>query len=270
MPSFIRRFFYNLRHPSGEEGVRWILQNKSWQEVLKDCKGYDHTAIFEKVKNAALRVKNGEAVFERDSVLFYQPEYNPHLLQTFDAIANNNGDHLNLIDFGGSLGSVYFQYRDQFSKYKSVKWSVVEQAHFIDFGKKELETDALKFYHTMKECVKENTINAILLSSVLSYLEKPYELLSEIIALNLEFIIIDKTLLTDTEQDLICKQEVPKSIYKASYPCRILSKRNLIKFITEKYDLTNEFDPYETPQFVTINNKKAIFSALVFRKKHKN
>ncbi len=267
IPSFIRSFLYKLRHPSGNECVKWIPQNKSWQEVLKDCKGYDHDAIFEKVKNAALKVKNGEAVFERDSVLFYQPEYNPHLVQLFDTITKNNGGNLNLIDFGGSLGSVYFQYKDKLNTYTYVRWCVVEQSHFVDFGKKELESESLKFYYTIQDCMKENRVNAVLLSSVLSYLEDPYQLLSEITALNPEFIIIDKTLLIGSESDVICKQVVPESIYNASYPCRILSKDKLIKFMTENYDLVNEFDPYETEQSIRINDKKAVFTALVFRKK---
>lgn len=266
MPSFVRNFFYRLRHPEDKNAVRWILQNKSWKEVAKECKGYDNESILEKVKSAALKVKNGEALFERDSVLFYQPEYNSDLLNVLDEIANGNNHQLHLIDFGGSLGSVYFQYKEKLQKYNDVKWCVIEQPHFVEFGKKELETEQLKFYYNLKECIQNVKVNAILFSSVLSYLDDPFQLLNEVMSIQPEFIVIDKTLMVDSEKDLICRQEVPESIYKASYPCRILSKEKLIKFMSVNYDLKNEFNPYDTKQVVRIEAYEAVFSALVFKK----
>jgi len=251
--------------PSAVSPVTWTLQNKNWTEVLKSCQGYDNAKILDKVKSAALKVKNGGALFERDSVLFYEPEYNDELIKVFDLIAENSHGHLHLIDFGGSLGSVYFQYWAKLSKYKNVKWNVIEQPHFVEFGKKELSSDELMFYYSFQESILEHDINAIFLSSVISYMEEPYKLLSEIMALNLEFIVIDKTLLTAFSADLLCKQVVKEPIYEASYPCWLLSKEKLIKFITVNYDLVNEFNPYSFKQFITTEKKEAVFSGLVFR-----
>lgn len=267
IPSFIRSFFYNKRNPTEASPVTWTLQNKSWTEVLKACEGYDNAKILEKVKSAAITVKQGGALFERDSVLFYEPDYNPELIQAFDLIAANNDGHLHLIDFGGSLGSVYFQYKDKLAKYKSVKWCVVEQPHFVEFGKKELQSNELKFYYNFQECLSENTIKAMLLSSVISYMQDPYKLLAEIARLNLEFIVIDKTLLTGVASDLICKQEVREPIYEASYPCWLLSKEKLIKFMTVNYDLLREFNPYSTKQFIKTAGQEAVFSGLIFKKR---
>jgi hypothetical protein len=42
----------------------------SWEKAQKKCSGYDNSIIVNKVKDAVLKVKSGEAKFERDSVLF--------------------------------------------------------------------------------------------------------------------------------------------------------------------------------------------------------
>jgi hypothetical protein len=52
----------------------------SWEEAVKKSTGFDSPSIVEKVKKSLLKVKNGEAVYERDSVLFDKIEYSWPLL----------------------------------------------------------------------------------------------------------------------------------------------------------------------------------------------
>ena len=40
-----------------------------------DCKGYDHQDIIDSVFNSALKVKNGEIVYERDSIIYDEIQY---------------------------------------------------------------------------------------------------------------------------------------------------------------------------------------------------
>ena len=58
----------------------WSGDYTSWQEAKKEATGFDHPAILEKVKNALLKVKNGEAAHERDSVLYDRIQYSFPLL----------------------------------------------------------------------------------------------------------------------------------------------------------------------------------------------
>jgi putative methyltransferase (TIGR04325 family) len=60
--------------------------------------------------------------------------------------------------------------------------------------------------------------NVLLLSSVLQYLEKPYEWIAKFIALKIPYIIIDRTAFVNSETDILTVQNVPEEIYKASYP----------------------------------------------------
>ena len=200
----------------------------SWQEAKKDCTGYDDAKIFEKVKTAILRVKSGEAVYERDSVLFDKIQYSWSALACLMYVAARNGGVLSVLDFGGSLGSSYFQNRKFFDGL-DVKWSVVEQPHFVEFGKKEMEDSNLKFYYTIEECLKERSSNVVLLSSVLQYLEKPYLMLEKITGFKIPFILIDRTPFSKNNHESIKIQKVPPYIYEANYPCWFFAETVVIK-----------------------------------------
>jgi len=47
----------------------------SWIEALHASTGYDTELILEKSKSALLKVKRGEAIYERDSVLFNEIQH---------------------------------------------------------------------------------------------------------------------------------------------------------------------------------------------------
>ena len=82
------------------------------------------------------------------------------------------------------------------------------------------------------------------MSSVLQYLEKPYEILQELIDNSFEYIIIDRTFFLDIDNDKIMVQKVPEEIYNASYPCWLLSKKKFLNFMGNDYILISEFDDY--------------------------
>jgi hypothetical protein len=52
---------------------------------------------------------------------------------------------------------------------------------FVSCGKKYFEDEHLHFYNNIDECLEKEKPSAIILSSVIEYLEKPYELLADII-----------------------------------------------------------------------------------------
>ena len=87
----------------------WFGNYKTWQEVERLCNGYDAADILKKVRQSVLKVRNGEAVYERDSVLFNEIQYSPALIEAFKKSIKDNTLHV--VDFGGSLGSSYFQHQ---------------------------------------------------------------------------------------------------------------------------------------------------------------
>jgi putative methyltransferase (TIGR04325 family) len=198
--------------------------------------------ILEKVCDATRRVKRGEAVFERDSVVFFKADYSWPLLAILLWIASLRDGRLRLIDFGGSLGSTYFQHRPLLTGLKQLKWFVVEQPHVVACGKAEFEDDSLHFCNNMDECLEPGPVHALLLSSVLPYLESPYRVLDEIFSREVRHIIIDRTpFLLGGEKDRLTVQRVPPSIYPASYPAWFFNQKRFEAFVQRKYRILKSF-----------------------------
>jgi putative methyltransferase (TIGR04325 family) len=240
----------------------WYGNYKNWEEAEKESNGYDSDLIVKKVKDALLSVKRGEAAFERDSVLFQEMEYSWPLLSALSLIALDNRGILEIVDFGGSLGSLYFQYQSLLKKFSHIKWNVVEQEKFVKIGKEYFETEELKFYYTIKEAKDESSGNVVLLSSVLPYIKDPYSILAKIIELNFDYLIIDRTPFIKGPNDRLTIQKVPPEIYSASYPCWFFSEESFLNFFKERFDMIFEFE-----NMLDIANIECDYKGFFFKKR---
>ena len=236
--------FLSIYHRFFTSKYGWKGLYKTWQDAESVSTGYDQTIVLEKVRSSLLAVKNGEAVYERDSVLFDQVQYNWPLLSALMLGAAKKTGSLSVMDFGGSLGSTYFQNKKFIELLPGVvKWGIVEQKHFVDAGKQEFESDELKFFYDIDSCLEELRPGVLLLSSVLQYIEQPYHLLEKLLSYNFDLIIVDRTPFTSSNNDVIKVQYVPPSIYDASYPCWFFNKEKLCNyFVSHGYELFEEFD----------------------------
>ncbi|MGB3946507.1 MAG: methyltransferase, TIGR04325 family [Bacteroidia bacterium] len=240
----------------------WKGNYTSWASASAQASGYDSEIILNRVKNALLKVKNGEAVYERDSVIFDKVSYSFPLLSALSQVALKNNRKLNVLDFGGSLGSSYNQNKSFFSDLDQFNWCIVEQKHFVEEGKKTFADKNLHFFYTIEECMNNYNIDVLLLSGVIQYLENPYQFLESIINSNVEYIFIDRIPLTNKNKDLLTLQTVPKKIYNAKYPCWILNEKSLLDYISKHYELIYEHETEET-----INISHSNFKAFFFKKK---
>lgn len=234
-------------------GIRFRGRYYSWEDASKSVKGYGSKNIFEKVKASSLKVKNGESPCERDSVLFNTPQYSWPSLACLMYAAACKGK-LSVLDFGGSLGSLYFLNR-VFLNNLDVEWSIVEQRHFVEFGRDKIADEALQFYFDLDDCYRKRRPNFLLLSSVIQYLKDPYSWLEVFVNLEIDFILLDKTTFSKRQDEFIQIQEVPKAIYRASYPMHVLSEDKIVDFIKiSGFELIESFTPeasLETSDFYT-------------------
>jgi putative methyltransferase (TIGR04325 family) len=215
---------------------------RSWGEAMAASTGYDGEVILEKTRSALLAVKNGEAAYERDSVLFDEIEYAWPLLAGLMWVAARCGGTLNVLDFGGSLGSTYFQNLAFLSALPGVRWNIVEQPQHVKTGEEWFEDDHLRFYADVRDCLTETQPNVVLLSSVLQYLERPYTVLDQVLALPCEYVIIDRTPFWSGSADRLCVQAVPPSIYPASYPSWIFSRQQFRSRLDDDWQCIVTFD----------------------------
>lgn len=196
----------------------WSGNYRCWNDIKEVSDGYSSSIILEKCKSSLLKVKNGEAVYERDSVLFNEIQYSWPLLAGLQRAALENKGKLCVMDFGGSLGSTYYQNKEFLKLVDELEWCIVEQKEFVDCGKDFFQDKKLKFYYSIEECILKHKPDVLVLSGVLQYLEKPYDWIQKFVALKIPYIIIDRTTFVKSERDILTVQNVPEEIYKASYP----------------------------------------------------
>ncbi len=230
LKNMITSFFYG-----------WSGNYKTWEEARAKCSGYDSHVILEKVKRSVLQVKEGIAAYERDSVIFDKIHYSYPLLASLMWIATQKGRRLNVLDFGGSLGSTYFQNKTFFDPLEEVNWCIVEQPDFVKTGNECFTDQRLHFFYSIEECFKLYQIDLVLLSSVLQYLEKPYSLLNQIISTGVDYIIVDRTPFIQN-RDRITIQKVNPKIYNGSYPCWFFSEAEFLEKMKGHYCKLLEFE----------------------------
>jgi putative methyltransferase (TIGR04325 family) len=261
MKSIIRLFlppiFYKIKAALNKKKYSSYRGNfNSWSEVSElFSDNYDSPHILESVEKAAFKVKNGEAVFERDSVCFYEKDYRYPILSNLLSIANFNSGNLSVLDFGGSLGCFYNQHMDYLKRIKNLKWSIVEQENFVKSGRENFQEDGLRFYFSIEECLVTTDIDVVLFSSVIQYLEFPHDTLKEVFAARPDFILFDRTIFIDGEDDRLTIQHSPKRIFSASTQCWFFSKTKFIENMRlAGYHLVEEVDCVEEVDYEDDSN----------------
>lgn len=211
----------------------------TWEQAVQKASGYDDPRILEQVKNAALAVKNDPSLFARDGLIFSTPQYTYPLLAALLKIAVEREGKLSVLDFGGGLGSTYYAFKNYCPAVK-LQWSVIEQPTFVTWGNDFLQDGMLSFYENISSLLQ--SIDVIILSGTLQYLEHPYVLLNELIALNAPYFLLDRTWCDETaKKDQILVEHVPEHIYKSSYPCWLFNYNNLKAMFANHYQMLFEF-----------------------------
>jgi putative methyltransferase (TIGR04325 family) len=257
----IIRFAKNLF----KKEFNWFTIYPNWDRAKEDSVGYDAQNILEKCTSALIKVRDGDAAYERDSIIFQKIEYNFGLVTGLLKAALENDGHLCVLDFGGSLGTTYFQHKNLFRELKSLKWCIVEQAHFVKSGKDNFENDELKFYLNIDECLKENKPNVLLLGGVIQYLSHPQEFIESVLIYKFPYIILDRTSFVAQCDDLVCLQNVPEFIYKASYPCHFFNKEKFLSLFEKKYTNIAAFSLDFSPPMV-VEKKTLYWEGFIFKK----
>jgi putative methyltransferase (TIGR04325 family) len=246
-------------------GVYFSGLYDDWASASKSATGYDADLILEKVKHATLEVIAGKVAFERDSVLFHEVQHSFPLLAGLLRASVENDRRLSVLDFGGSLGSTYFQCRDYLGVLSSLSWNIVEQPHFVRCGRECIESEQLRFHFSIDDALNENRPNVALLSSVLQYLPEPYSILSKLIQSKISYLIIDRSPFSDGPNDAITVQHVPPSIYPASYPCRVFSKQRVMAHLSSQYETIAEFESNDGP--ATADGMRFAFGGMILRRR---
>ena len=246
----------------------WFGDYPDWQKALQESQGYDDKLILDKVKTATLKVKSGEAVYERDSVLFDKIEYSWPLLSSILWQAARKKGQISVVDFGGSLGSTYFQNKLFLDGLEKVEWSIIEQPKFVDSGRSMIADDVLRFFYSIEDCIAERGFPDILIiACTLPYLEKPYEFLDQIMSFKIPYVVIDNTPFNYENRDRLTIQKINPLIYAASYPCWFLNYEHIKKALTKEYSVMYE---YQNELFIYLDGYKVYYRGLTAAVKYRS
>jgi putative methyltransferase (TIGR04325 family) len=242
-----KQFLLRHKNPAKERrnSIHWTGRYNSWQDALEHSEGYDSELILTKLLNSSRKIVQGQALFERDTFLFDEPDWNWQLLSSLFLALSDPECSKNIVDYGGALGSTYFQNKKLLEHVRDLKWQVIEQPHIAAVGRNEFTTDVLSFADNLNSVT--NALHGILiLSGVLQCLSEPDILLRTADSMRFRYIILDRTAFISEDAHHLCIQHVPDWIYKGSYPCWFFNEKRLLSPLCNNYakifDFPSKYD----------------------------
>lgn len=213
--------------------IRFTGPYRNWADATAAGTGYDAPTILARMTASAHAVAAGHAAYERDTVLFPTPAADPLLLAELTALAPLRPAGLRVLDFGGALGSTWFQHRTFFDSFPPVDWHIVEQPAIASRGRAEFTRPGLTFHDSLEDALVAGPPDLVLLSSVLHYLPAPWSQLERLVALPARAWLVTRTPVSDAlHTDHAVVQHVPPVIYRASYPAWIFPAASFASFAT--------------------------------------
>ena len=219
----------------------WHGNYPNWETAKTVTTGYEAGSIIDRVRTSALKAKRGEVAFERSALTYEHTEVNFQILTALLFAAIHSHNRLVVLDYGGSLGSVYYQMKPFLSGISSIRWCIVEQPAFVEVGRKEFEDEELHFFNSPEECLEVYEPTLILFSSSLQYIPDPYKVIEELFKYEIPYFLLDRTAFVEQQTDRLTIQKVPPAYYDASYPCWFLSRPKFLNFMSSHYGLKGEF-----------------------------
>jgi putative methyltransferase (TIGR04325 family) len=261
IPPIVYAGMQHIRQPSN---TGFWGRYDTFEQAQKASAGYDEAHILEKALAATMAVAQGSAKAERDTVLFDKPLYTFPLFATLLKWALALGRPIRVCDFGGALGSTYFQFADFLGKHPlPVEWVIVEQPHFVACGQQYFENEHLSFKTSIEAMP---FVDVLILSSVLQYLPMPYQMLENLMKKAPEVICIDRTPFWLKAGDRITIQKVPPNIYEASYPCWLLDRARIHNLLDAQY--TRVFEEVALEGTVVTRQNRCRFESIIAERKH--
>jgi putative methyltransferase (TIGR04325 family) len=261
LPPILQRSARRLLPSPVTEGITFTGDYASWDAAQKCSTGYGTDVILERTCSSLLKVKRGEAAYERDSVAFPEMTLQYPLLTGLLRAAVEADKRLSVLDFGGALGCTFYQCRAFLSPVSELEWSVVEQPAHVDCGRLHFQSEILQFYTSVQECRRVRNPNVLLLSGVLQCLPHPYGLLDDLLQHGYKYIILDRTTFIDGDRERLTIQHVPASIYAASIPAWFFSERRLLREFAKQYEVLASFPALDTPTLAGAYAKGFVFRA---------
>lgn len=226
--------------------IRYRGEFPDWNAALNAAGGYDDEHLIERLANAARAVKEGSAAWDQDGVSSDDVPPNLPLFAALSRVALATRGELSVLDFGGALGSSYFQCKHFLSDVCRLDWRIVEQPRLVEIGQQEISRETLRFFPSIESALAPPRPDVVLLSSVLQYIENPWGILEQILVTDIPYLVIDRHPCSITHE-MITVQVLPSNLYKGSYPSWLFDGPAMLKKLQEKYELLATWESGDPP-----------------------
>jgi putative methyltransferase (TIGR04325 family) len=198
--------------------IRFAGPYPSWDAASARSSGYSAKAVLETAARQTLE-QRAQAWLGGGELFQGRLRHSWPVLAGLLRAAVEAAGRLSVLDFGGGLGALHFVLRPFLGGVQRLRWSVVEQPHFVARGREQFEDDVLRFHGSPEECLAAESPNVLVLAGVLQYLPDPGAQLDRLLALRIPHVIVDRAMLLEGNDDVLAVQELPRSLGGTSYPC---------------------------------------------------
>ncbi len=167
---------------------------------------------------------------------------------------------IRVLDIGGGLGEYFFLLHDNLPNLK-FEWLILETPALCQLAKtKHANSPGVSWTDALND--SNQTFDIVLLSSVIQYVEKPFDLI-ETAMQKAPLLILNRLPLSTHAHNLVCIQRPGLLETKGSYPVHILSERLFMSYLSARGRIMSR---WQVPEDVAVVRfRKIINQGLTFR-----
>ncbi|HVN01416.1 MAG TPA: methyltransferase, TIGR04325 family [Caulobacteraceae bacterium] len=179
-----------------------------WAAAAGRATGWDSPGIAREALRAAEAVRDGVAAFERDSRPLERIIYSPTILAAL-LLALDRYGRLNVVDFGGGLGSNFHQNIKLIRAlaHGPTDWRVVERPSLARLGAERFQTPGLRFYADLDAARLEDAV--LMFTGSLQYVEDAFGFLDDAVR-GFDIVALDRVLVSEGDEHEVYLQRLDR------------------------------------------------------------
>ena len=202
---------------------------KNWESAVSGSSGYQSPQTMSTIEGS-------DPVVDKQTI--NQNFLGNRYLQVASAILSGlnpeklkPGTTIRLLDIGGGLGEYFFLLQQNLPNLK-FEWLILETPALCELAKsKHADSSGVSWTDALND--SSQTFDIVLLSSVIQYVEKPFELI-ETAMQKAPLLIFNRLPLSKNPHNSVCIQRPGFLETKGSYPVHILSEKLFLSYLSTR------------------------------------
>lgn len=201
---------------------------ESWESAVTKSSGYESVNVVEPIVAAARRVQSDTQTSNLSNSRYQQIATG--MLYCISQDRLSIGQSIRVLDVGGG-GADYFHQFQKFAPQIKLDWTVLETPAMVEAMSNEFggSLTNLRWVNSIQNT--SESYDLVLCSSVLQYIENPFELLATLVQKS-EFIVMNRIPLVDSSEHFVAVQRIISNGKRASYPVHFFGEKTFLNQIS--------------------------------------